>query len=1032
MENIMNYTSYTGQASKLCTKGDAAEFIQPWYTPISTTPENTGMAVGGVGSTFTLTPEGHTPNFSFIPGIFIDCSHQDINFNDFFISSMDLPTLDNIQLKCITDTCNHLNYYPALFCGKTLDLNDTCNLLDNIKLAIESLNFYEENKENFQRWNIDLSDKTKFHLEQAPKAVFTQLLVAIDFFDGLLINGSAIACSLTANRQGEVASINSEKIQYQALYPIAHYQYSGIDDVQVERKVISPIVKDDKKLCSLPMHWNHFEFKNTSDKVKIVTLVQPLENLIGSTYRKGRDGIQDSFCTLTQNPIDQHHESVLLSQANSVFKGIRLSSATPYASDIEGEVNFGAQVEKSLVTSGQVCVSVKPSVYSTDTEEQLINALNTGRTSKHFDKGIYSGRESLKGLVCVQVELAPNEQVEFRVAQIMDHSKIALNGWHSHKAYAQFYSKSNRSQTILAEVLPQLAQIEQKIVSQQDEFYAQANQQFGDANTALQFSTMAMNTLSFLAESTVWDYKDKFLVKECVDYPFFNSLDVYFYGSFSLLYLLPELDGCVMKEFSKAILASDDTKRRYWEYEDKPYAELVDKKFEGIRAVRGAVIHDLGSPYDIQPDAYSWHNVKEWKDLAPKYILMVYRHYQHSGDATVVKECWPAIEESIEFLSSLIEEGDTLPLTRGTDDTFDNLSSHGISIYCASLWSAGLKAAAQLAKLMGENELSESYKVRSDEALQTLEKGLWDEEKGYYHFFVTPIQQKHLTGQGFEKLASLGVELSGEPLKDKVILNAYLDDVERSSKLSKLEQRIAKKKLLVETAPQAFTAAYSEMVLDSDNSFGDALLADSYLKLIGLEGLFTDERIARSLDYIYQTNFVENSPKLGVANMTLADGKPHEAFQAQDVWIGVQFSVATALRLAGKTAQSEQLIATVYNALYHYAKIPFAAPEGFNCSVEVTVEELAKEFKLDSEGARQWLDMLKEQQCLLADGRVNPNLTKQFAEFESQIKGFVDESQRSSLHSWLLTTGLKYTAGRYFRPGMIFAYMYQSNRDIIG
>ncbi|MCZ8486363.1 hypothetical protein O9993_16130 [Vibrio lentus] len=34
------------------------------------------------------------------------------------------------------------------------------------------------------------------------------------------------------------------------------------------------------------------------------------------------------------------------------------------------------------------------------------------------------------------------------------------------------------------------------------------------------------------------------MVKECVDYPFFNSLDVYFYGSFSLLYLLPELDGC--------------------------------------------------------------------------------------------------------------------------------------------------------------------------------------------------------------------------------------------------------------------------------------------------------------------------------------------------------------------------------------------------------------------------------------------------------------------------------------------------------
>ncbi|GAM72929.1 hypothetical protein JCM19241_2384 [Vibrio ishigakensis] len=34
--------------------------------------------------------------------------------------------------------------------------------------------------------------------------------------------------------------------------------------------------------------------------------------------------------------------------------------------------------------------------------------------------------------------------------------------------------------------------------------------------------------------------------------------------------------------------------------------------------------------------------------------------------------------------------------------------------------------------------------------------------------------------------------------------------------------------------------------------------------------------------------------------MTLSDGMPHEAFQAQDVWIGVQFSVATALKLSDK------------------------------------------------------------------------------------------------------------------------------------
>ena len=82
MNNKIPYTSYSGNSKHLCKKGDAVEFIQPWYTPISTTPENTGMAIGGIGNTFTLTPNGNTPNFSFIPGIFVDCSQQAINFND--------------------------------------------------------------------------------------------------------------------------------------------------------------------------------------------------------------------------------------------------------------------------------------------------------------------------------------------------------------------------------------------------------------------------------------------------------------------------------------------------------------------------------------------------------------------------------------------------------------------------------------------------------------------------------------------------------------------------------------------------------------------------------------------------------------------------------------------------------------------------------------------------------------------------------------------------------------------------------------
>ncbi|MDR9827729.1 glucosylceramidase, partial [Vibrio sp. FNV 38] len=112
MKNTIPYTSYFGDAKRLTSKGDAVEFIQPWYTPISTKPENTGMAIGGIGSTFTLTPNGDTPNFSFIPGIFIDVAQENIHFNDFYASVGNPVSIEALKIKSEPELRSLLNYYP--------------------------------------------------------------------------------------------------------------------------------------------------------------------------------------------------------------------------------------------------------------------------------------------------------------------------------------------------------------------------------------------------------------------------------------------------------------------------------------------------------------------------------------------------------------------------------------------------------------------------------------------------------------------------------------------------------------------------------------------------------------------------------------------------------------------------------------------------------------------------------------------------------------------------------------------------------
>lgn len=319
MKNTIPYTSYFGDAKRLTSKGDAVEFIQPWYTPISTKPENTGMAIGGIGSTFTLTPNGDTPNFSFIPGIFIDVAQENIHFNDFYASVGNPVSIEALKIKSEPELRSLLNYYPAIFSGKEIHSDTSIDLLSEIKSSLLKGIFFQENQDRFSRWNIELSNRTQQAITIDPVSLHTQVLVAMDFFNGLLINASVQSKQLTVNGQSNIETVRGEDVAYRALYPLAEFDYTSFETVSIKRKVVSPAVKEDVELCSLPSHWNHFELTNNTDQPQSVTLVQPLLNLVGSTYRKGRDGIQDSFCTLTQNPIKQQHQVLSLTAANNQY-----------------------------------------------------------------------------------------------------------------------------------------------------------------------------------------------------------------------------------------------------------------------------------------------------------------------------------------------------------------------------------------------------------------------------------------------------------------------------------------------------------------------------------------------------------------------------------------------------------------------------------------------------------------------------------------------------------------------------------------
>jgi len=216
-----------------------------------------------------------------------------------------------------------------------------------------------------------------------------------------------------------------------------------------------------------------------------------------------------------------------------------------------------------------------------------------------------------------------------------------------------------------------------------------------------------LNELYDLASGgTLWtaatplDPVGQFGVLECLDYAWYESLDVRLYGSFALLQLWPELDKAVLRSFARAIPAADPTPRPIgW------YFTQGRGRVEAARKVGGATPHDLGAPNErpFQATNYTaYQDCNLWKDLASDYVLQVWRTFRlaPSGeDLRFLADCWPAAVQALRYLKTFDINDDGLPDNGGApDQTFDDWPLVGVSAYCGALWIAALEAALAMAQ----------------------------------------------------------------------------------------------------------------------------------------------------------------------------------------------------------------------------------------------------------------------------------------------------------------------------------------------
>ena len=116
----------------------------------------------------------------------------------------------------------------------------------------------------------------------------------------------------------------------------------------------------------------------------------------------------------------------------------------------------------------------------------------------------------------------------------------------------------------------------------------------------------------------------------------------------------------------------------------------------------GYVPHDLGTDsLDAPSDGTT--APPGWKDLAPTFILLVYRYYRRTGDLGALRSLYGAALRAYRWELAQDVDGDGLPEAAGSGDTsFDCVPLAGKVSYVSSLWIASLLALREMARALGD------------------------------------------------------------------------------------------------------------------------------------------------------------------------------------------------------------------------------------------------------------------------------------------------------------------------------------------
>ncbi|NJM19028.1 MAG: bile acid beta-glucosidase [Richelia sp. RM1_1_1] len=496
---------------------------------------------------------------------------------------------------------------------------------------------------------------------------------------------------------------------YHALYPRSWFVYENVFQAQLSCEQFSPIWANNYQESSYPVAvfvWNAHNPTNTPITLSIMLTWQNMVGWFTNTLKSPEVEMRDDG-----SPVYDYQPNIGESKDN--FN--KLITSSQYIGCVLDKVGI---VEPSE-GEGTWCIAtskhpkVEISYHSrwnpTSTGEDIWRSFaENGSLANITDETPAIQNEQIAAAIAVRFTLEPGEtlSIPFAIAWDFPVTEFA-SGITYKRRYTDFFGVNgqnalNIATTALEEYQSWLDQIQawqQPIIQRQDlpDWFKMAL--FNEL-----YDLTAGGTLWSAASSR--DPFGQFAVLECLDYRWYESLDVRLYGSFALLMLFPELEKAVIRAFARAISESDENTRVIGYY----YTIGAESPL-AVRKLAGATPHDLGAPNEHvweKTNYTSYQDCNQWKDLGCDFVLQVYRDFIYTGstDIEFLADCWNAIVETLNYLKAFDQDGDGIPENSGApDQTFDDWRLQGVSAYCGGLWLAALEAAIAISEVLSSQSV---------------------------------------------------------------------------------------------------------------------------------------------------------------------------------------------------------------------------------------------------------------------------------------------------------------------------------------